>query len=78
MGVAEFAKIATPPPLPSCLSFIEIRFRPGNLRRSVGRAQVSWRHKIWGDRESTRWLIDDLFEEELRIFHCIFFKVIAS
>ena len=36
MGVAELAKIATPPPLPSCLSFLEIRFKPGNFSRLVG------------------------------------------
>ena len=74
--MAEFANIATPPPLLMILSFLDARLYPVRLGTSFDRDQISCRHMIWGEVDSTNKLREVLFEEKFQMFHCKMVRLI--
>ena len=78
IGVAELAKIATPPPLLSDLSFLVIRLNPGIVILELAWVQVSCKQMIWGFRVSEIRLREALLEDRFGIFHWTILRLIES
>ena len=76
--LAELAKIATPPPLLSDLSFLVIRLNPGIVILELAWVQVSCKQMIWGFRVSEIRLREALLEDRFRIFHWTILRLIES